>query len=130
MKKLFVLLLLGLFLLPVMTWAWTATPTGVQVELKWTEPIINADNTPLTTLKSIRIYENSSGVMVLKEEIPASGPAGGGVATKTVTIPLASGAVKEVHFYVTAVNTAGLESLPSIIKTAVIYNVVSSKPPE
>jgi hypothetical protein len=132
MKRTFVLIaIISILLLSVIAHAWTVTPTGVQVELKWTEPTQNNNDTPLTDLKSVRIYDNSSGVMVLREEINASSPTGGGVTTKTVTIPLAPGVVKTVHFYVTAVNTAGLESLPSLVKTADIYNaVVSSKPPE
>ena len=85
-------------------------PYSTALSLSWQPPSTNSDLSPLTDLASYNVY--SGGQLLGSVKVPT---------TKYTTSPLAVGTYT---FTVTAVNSSGVESLPS---GAVSYTVTAPK---
>jgi hypothetical protein len=92
---------LGLVLSLFPTWVPAQTVTTV---LYWVAPRTNTDGTPLTDLAGYNVYKGTSPTTMLKQA--SVGPNAGIYIDSTVTSGL-------WYYYVTAVNSFGIESAPS-----------------
>jgi hypothetical protein len=96
----------------VNVFAITATSTATEITLTYDEPTTNADNTPLTDLDHINIYQDSIKLPITS---PATAANGGGKAIVVKIITSTTG--KVISFYATAVDKTGNESIPSLTVT-------------
>lgn len=95
-------------------------PPAVSIALlTWVPPTSNVDNTPLTDLTSYNLYQGSTSTN-LTQVASIKAP-----ATAYSTAALAPGTY---YFYLTAVDSAGLESAPSPIVSATIAPATAAKP--
>ncbi len=84
----------------------TCSATG-----KWTEPSLQKNGQPLTTLQKTTLKWSVEGVAQPNKDVPASAPSGGGTVTATVTVSVTACSKKTITGSITATNAIG-ESVP------------------
>ena len=108
------LLLAALLLLPAAAEAITITPTGATVDVQYTEPVTNADGTPLGDLDHCNVYLTAGPAPEVKQpNVAATRPQGGGTVTTNVAVTVPVGAVIDAVFAATCTDTSGNESARS-----------------
>jgi hypothetical protein len=88
-------------------------PTGTEMTVNYDEPTTNANGTPLTDLKEIKIFYNMGAGAVEGKTIPASQPTGGQHVVTKFTVPVAENQETDVDFWGTAYDTSGNASAES-----------------
>lgn len=115
---LFTVMFLGILAGCVVTPAYAVTVTveGTQVRLSYEEPTQNRTGTPLTDLGHTSIYYAiPPGTMPhLCTETPASSLTGGATVEAVCLVPVLRDQEADVRFTVTATDTSGNESDPSV----------------
>lgn len=108
--------LLVLFLMAGLSQAFEATVSSTEITVAYTEPSTNVDGTPLLDLSHTTIYldiiGDGDGAYALKD-VPATGPAGGGEISQTISIPILGEGETAAILWATASDVAGNESSPS-----------------
>src|SRR4030042_3954101 len=117
MKKFLIALAMVSLLLAAPARAVVFTPTGAIITVDYTEPILNADNSPLTDLAKCTVYYQFGGDpnVVLAKEIPATVVTGGGTVRTTIDIPITPGQEKDIDGWMTATDLTGKEAARSVI---------------
>lgn len=116
-----------LLLLVAPAWAYIETPTGVDVQVSYTEPTTTEGGAPLTTLQKTTIYwKLDAGAETALTMLAALGT-GGAAITKTISVPLAACTAGTVSVQVTASNTFG-ESVRTPAVTLAVARVQGCKP--
>lgn len=97
-------------------------PTTPQViHVTANEPTTNADGTPLTDLKTMRVlWSITPGGLSGQQDFPASKPTGGGILNGNFTVPTNVGSLTGT---VVAINMAGALSVPSSAVTFTLGTV-------
>ena len=115
MRKILILFCLVL-LFATNAWAFTATPTGTEVVVKYTEPTTNADGSPLVDLAKTKIYWVIVGstTPAVTIDVTATKATGGGIISQTLILPIAANKEADVQIWATATYKSGNESGPSV----------------
>lgn len=109
-------LILALVVWPLAVFAIEVTVNGTQVQVSYEEPTTNKTGTPLTDLASttVRYAMPPTSAPVGCKTTPASAPTGGATITTTCLVPIVLDQEADVRFTVTASDTTGNVSDPSI----------------
>mgnify|MGYP001618843406 CR=1 FL=1 len=119
-----VLLFLGL---TTPAWAYIETPTGVDVQVSYTEPTTTEGGAPLTNLQKTTIYWKLDAGAESAVDVLAALGTGGAAITKTISVPLAACTAGTVSVQATASNTFG-ESVRTPAVTLAVARVQGCKP--
>lgn len=135
MKKIFIAAILTfLFILGLSgaVWATVIFNTGV-FTAEYTEPVLNADGTPLDDLDHTTIYYRiNGGDWINTKEVPASSPFGGARDIYPYTVDLSSlgeNIQANIETGYTATDTSGNESVMYIEPSPIRIDQVSPKNP-
>ena len=113
-----VVLVVGLALafFPLVAFAVDVTVNGTQVQVSYQEPTTNKTGTPLTDLASttVRYAMPTTATPTACNTTPASALTGGATITATCLVPIVLDQEADVRFTVTASDTSGNVSDPSI----------------
>jgi len=91
----------------------TVQANGVRILIEYDEPTTNTDNTPLTDLAKMSVYFDIVGdIYPAKKliDIPATSLNGGGHVKRNVVVPLTKNVIKDIDFWVTAIDVDNNES--------------------
>src|SRR5258706_4189104 len=92
----------------------TETPTGVTFTVTYTEPILNVAGGP-SNLLSTKLYSKLDAGVESSVVVPASALVGGGVITRTVTVPILPGQVGTLNVQCTATNATGESARSAVV---------------
>ena|SRR5690242_2429307 len=105
------------------------TPTGAQLEVRYVEPTINKDGTPLDDLDHTNVYWQVSGQPENKSQnIAATSPAGGGNIITNILVPVPADMRVTVTVSATATDISGNESPRSQAVTKSIDRLAPAAP--
>lgn len=127
MKKILLCLIATLIYATAVS-AFTVTPTGAIVEIKYTEPLDNTDGSPVTDLSHCTLYYDTGQGVVKAKDFPASSPSGGAEITTSYEVPWTGGQEFNVRFWMTASDLSGNESGASVEKVIRIDKLAPNAP--
>ena len=84
--------------------------TKSTIHVSYTEPSINLEADPLTSLTKTSIYYDIGHGRTLAKEVPATQLSGGGEISETITVPVKIQGEQSVRICVTATDSHGNES--------------------
>lgn len=87
------------------------SPAKSTIHVSYTEPSMNLEGDPLTSLAKTSIYYDIGHGRTLAKEVPATQLSGGGEISETITVPATAQAEQSVKICVTATDSHGNESM-------------------
>ena len=101
---------------------------GTQIDVEYTEPSLNTDDTPVSDLHHTSIFYDLGAGPVLVIELLASLNTGGGLISYSFIVPVVAGQEANVNFWATASDSSGNESAPSEVVTLRIDRLAPKAP--
>jgi hypothetical protein len=105
-----------------------AVVVGAEIEVTYTEPTQNADNSPIQDLDHTSIYADGGSGANKMLDVPASSPNGGGAVIQRISVPVSDGQEADVSIWATAFDGSGNESAQGTVVTIRIDKLAPAPP--